>query len=485
MFRSFRTRITLTLIVLVGVTAVLVGVLAFTLVRRALDDQLVETALAQTDFNVGVLASTDVLAPDADATDLTASGLTERFLQRGPDGVFVEFPGSDETFASDFGLLDADSALSTQLRALVAQGRFGYEFVDFDDTEWLVVGARRPEAGPDFYFFYNRQSDLDALAQLRTVLIGSVVAVIAVGALIAGLVARSVLQPVRIAGAAARRMADGDLSVRLAAESRDELGALAVSFNEMAAALDRQMTALDEARRREQRFVADVSHELRTPLTGLVGAAGLLRDRELDEQSQRLAEIVSTDIGRLRRLVEDLLEISGLEARDVPPDLRSVDVDRFLEAVVGNRRSPASVTANVGSVVTASTSLERIVGNLLDNAAHHADGAPVSVEAIRRDDEIIITVADEGPGVPEEAVAHLFDRFFTADPARSGGTGLGLAIAREHARRLGGDLTVSSNEPIGLRFTLRIPVTDSLHAGEGVATAIPEADGEHIEGGSL
>ncbi len=476
MFRSFRARITGTVILLVGATAVLLAVVSFALVERSFRDQLIETALSQTDFNVAVLATSSVLAEDADADDLAASGLTDRFLQRGPDGVYVEFPDSDETFATDFSLLDAGDVIAPELRQLVADGRFGWEFVELDGEQFLVTAARRPSTGPDFYFFYSRTDDEAALAGLRTVLIGSVLGVIALGALIARGVSRSVATPVRTAGIAARRMADGDLDVRLRAGSRDELGQLAESFNEMAGALQQQLQALEQARLREQRFVADVSHELRTPLTGLVGAAGLLRDRtaQVGGQTERLGQLVADDVDRLNSLVADLLEISALEAGPSDAELNTIDLDSFLEAMARDRLPSARVMSNVGPVEVGRRSLERILGNLLDNAARHAPDADVMVGARRDVDELVITVADLGPGVPADALAHLFDRFYSPDPARQGGTGLGLAIAREHAKRMGGALTVRANEPSGLVFQLRAPVTDSLHAGEGAATPVSD-----------
>ncbi|MDH5373770.1 MAG: ATP-binding protein, partial [Acidimicrobiia bacterium] len=101
----------------------------------------------------------------------------------------------------------------------------------------------------------------------------------------------------------------------------------------------------------------------------------------------------------------------------------------------------------------------RIVGNLLDNALHHAPGSPVSVTGRVESGTLRIEVADEGPGVPADDLPRLFDRFFKTDSSRQGGTGLGLAIARQHARRLGGDLTAYPGEPTGLIFELRLPVT--------------------------
>jgi two-component system sensor histidine kinase MtrB len=118
--------------------------------------------------------------------------------------------------------------------------------------------------------------------------------------------------------------------------------------------------------------------------------------------------------------------------------------------------------------------VDRIVGNLLDNARLHAPGAPVTVSLARGPDAVTVTVADRGPGAgPTDAGAapadleRLFERFAKADPARPGGSGLGLAIARKHAELLGGSLRAVADPDGGLRFELRLPVTESLPAGDG------------------
>jgi two-component system sensor histidine kinase MtrB len=271
-------------------------------------------------------------------------------------------------------------------------------------------------------------------------------------------------------------MAEGDLSVRLPAERADELGRLAIAFNQMAASLEQQIDALVVAREREQRFVADVSHELRTPLTALVNESARLHGRldGLPDTDRRVGEMLVADVGRLSALVEDLLEISRLDSASSEPDLSPIELSRFLEAVVTDRHPDArlSVDASIASVTTDRRSLERVVGNLLDNSRTHAPGAPVAVGVHREDGELCIAVSDQGPGVPAAEIPMLFDRFYKTDSSRQGGSGLGLAIARQHARRAGGELTVRPNVPTGLIFELRLPVTESLHSGD-VAENVP------------
>jgi two-component system sensor histidine kinase MtrB len=277
-------------------------------------------------------------------------------------------------------------------------------------------------------------------------------------------------------------MAAGDLSIRLPADTDDELGSLAVAFNQMAASLEGQIAALRDGRDRERRFVADVSHELRTPLTALVNEAAHLRGRldSLPETDRRVGELLVADVARLRVLVEDLLEISRLDSAPTHPEPSRVDLARFLEAVI-EARYPAAELQLLGTVSTIAIdrrSLERIVGNLLDNARRHAPDAPVSITAGVESGALTIEVADLGPGVAGDALALLFDRFYKTDQARRGGSGLGLAIARQHARRLGGDLTVAPIDPNGLAFTMTIPVAESLRSSDGDENSVSEPEGE-------
>jgi signal transduction histidine kinase len=375
------------------------------------------------------------------------------------------------------------------LRRLVRRGDVAYERESVAGTHYLVVGGPAG-SGTELYFFYSEQDLRHELAQLRNILLAGVAILVLAAALVGAALARSTLRPVARASDAARSLAEGLLETRLPVEGRDEFGAWAQSFNEMAAALETKISALSEAQARERRFTADVAHELRTPLTALVGEASLLAahlDRMPDE-SRRPAELLIADVGRLRRLVDDLMEISRFDAGRESVRAETVDLGSLVVAAVRARGWRERVQLDAGDVVIESDPrrLERIVANLVGNALEHG-GRGVRVRVGRDGLGAFLEVVDQGPGIPREHLPHLFERFYKADAARSGrGTGLGLAIAQENARLLGGRIDVWSEVGRGTRFTLRLPtpVTEPLPSGDGRVSEEPQ-DGVRQPNGRL
>jgi two-component system sensor histidine kinase MtrB len=269
------------------------------------------------------------------------------------------------------------------------------------------------------------------------------------------------------ASRAARAVAEGLLDTRLPVRGRDEFSAWAASFNEMAEALETKLEALSRAQARERRFTADVAHELRTPVTALVAAASLLADQldTLPADARHAAGLLVTDVVRLRRLVEELMEISRLDAGREAVSVRPVDVVALLRGIVDAHGWADRVTVAGAAPATGTDPrrLERVLANLLSNAVEHG-GGDVRAEVRHTGGSTIVEVIDHGPGIPAEHLPHLFDRFYKVDPSRTGpGSGLGLAIALENARLLGGRLDVSSEVGRGTRVRLELPVD---HGGD-------------------
>jgi len=344
------------------------------------------------------------------------------------------------------------------LRRIVRRGQLGYQRETVAGTHYLVVGG--PTGKSELYFFFSEQGLRHELSVLRNILLAGGGLLVLLAALAGAVLARQTLRPVARASAAAHSLAEGLLETRLPVEGRDEFGAWAQAFNEMAAALETKISALSAAQARERRFTADVAHELRTPLTALVGEASLLGEHleRMPSQSRRPAELLIADVGRLRRLVEELMEISRLDAGVESVQAEPLDLASAAAAILRARGWDGRVRLDGEETIveTDPRRLERIVANLVGNALEHG-GDGVAVRVGRDGARAFIEVADEGPGIPAEHVSHLFERFYKADPSRSGpGSGLGLAIAQENARLLGGEIKVWSEPGKGSRFTLTL-----------------------------
>ncbi|HXK15827.1 MAG TPA: HAMP domain-containing sensor histidine kinase [Gaiellaceae bacterium] len=277
---------------------------------------------------------------------------------------------------------------------------------------------------------------------------------IAAAAALAAFVATAALRPVRRLTAAAETVAaTGDLTERVDVDGNDELGRLAVRFNAM-------LAALQESVGRQRRLVADASHELRTPLTAARTNVDLLREGKLPEHEQRHAlDEASVELDALTTLVSDLVELARGEERKLR--VEDVQLDELVEGVVERAKSRAPQATFVSSLAPTkvradSVLLERAVSNLLDNAVKYSPaGAPI--EVIVRQGQVI--VADHGPGVADEDLPRIFDRFYRAAASRSKpGAGLGLAIVREAAEAHGGNASVESSAK-GARFTLTLPAS--------------------------
>ncbi|MBN1402446.1 MAG: HAMP domain-containing protein [Anaerolineae bacterium] len=277
---------------------------------------------------------------------------------------------------------------------------------------------------------------------------------------------RTALRPLRQMSAAARRIASGQLSQRVAVASRDEIGDLGRAFNEMAAALER-----DEALRRK--MMADVAHELRTPVAVMQAQVEALQDGVFELDQHNLAPIYAQTL-LLGRLINDLRDLALAEAGQLPMEMAPLDPKALLERIGSAFRPRAQAKglrlaierpAELPSILGDAQRLEQVLGNLLDNAIRYTpEGGEIALRAWSDGGHVHVSVTDNGPGIAQADLEHLFERFYRADRARSraeGGTGLGLSIARQIAQAHGGNLTVDSQEGRGSTFTLHLPNAES------------------------
>jgi two-component system sensor histidine kinase MtrB len=293
---------------------------------------------------------------------------------------------------------------------------------------------------------------------------------------------RRVLGPVRRLAEAARQMSDGDLSVRIEPDGRDELARLVTSFNQMASALDGKVSELQRMESRARQFAGDVSHELRTPLTAMTAVADILPGHPgLDGDAATAARLVRQEILHLNRLVEDLIEISRFDAGTAQLVADDTDVATAVTECL-QARGWADVRTDVPAGLTVRLDRRRfdvIIANLVGNALRHGS-PPVTVTARaeppgRDSGQLTVEVRDHGPGLPPAAITHVFDRFYKADTARarSEGSGLGLAIAAENARLHGGHIEAGNHPGGGAVFTVTLPRGSRPSKAAMAAHAVP------------
>jgi signal transduction histidine kinase len=476
MFRGVRARLTATIVFLVVLTAIVLGVAAYVFVDTRLHQQALDAARDQGRFDLSVLAPSRL---DNPPTQPKIEALAADFQFRDMETLILP-PGGDP-YVSTAPLKGVIDTIPAAVRNFVDQGQIAYSWQRVNGRPSLIIGGRSGGNGPAIYFIHDESAIDQALDQLRLALgVGALVLAL-VAVVVARVVARGVLAPVGEASLAAERIERGDLSARVPVTSSDEFGVWADRFNRMADSLEDTIVRLEAAQTQNRRFVADVAHELRTPVAALVAEASLLRDHldALPPEARRTGELVVHDIGRLRSLVEDLMELSRFDAAGEEVRLRPIDLVRLLRDVAGARHRDAVLELPDEPVVVEADPirLERILGNLLDNAREHAPGALVVVRLRATSDEVRIAVLDRGPGVAPDRLGRIFERFFMGDPSRRGGSGLGLAIAAEHATLLGGRLRARNREGGGLEIELTLPVTQPLPDGDAPANLGREGDG--------
>jgi signal transduction histidine kinase len=451
-----RRRLAVAFVLAVGVTSGALAVGTYLIVEHAQIKDATDRAVSDSILNLR-FAARQAATPVA---------LFQAFRDRGDFSTVIVGPGATAQ-SSAIGPARVPAAV----RQLVDAGQVAHEWTAIGSQHYLVVGGILPGSGSSYYFFYDEQQVWTDLQTLRYVLPVAWIAMVVLAGLGGTLLARRTLAPLGQASSAARHLAEGMLDTRLPVSSEDEFGAWAESFNEMASALQAKIEELADARAREQRFTANVAHELLTPLTALVGEARLLESHgeqmPVDARRRLEAELVA-DVGRLRRLTEDLLEVSRLDADAEPTGQEPVDLGATVRGVArsGGWQDHVAVDPVRIVVQTDPRRLERILTNLIGNAFAHGANA-VQVGITRRGASAEVRVADDGPGIPADALPHVFDRFYKADASRgSAGSGLGLAIAWENAQLLGGDISATSPPRGGAVFTLTLPVPKSLAAGE-------------------
>jgi signal transduction histidine kinase len=328
-------------------------------------------------------------------------------------------------------------------------------------------GMMGPGQGP----FMNSTLEQSILQTMAIALRIAGIAGIAIAFILSAIIARHLAQPINAIAHITKRIEQGHYGERVAApvqDRDDEVGNLATSINLMA-------TALENTEQRRQELIGDVAHELRTPLTTIQGSLEGMLDGVVQPTSERLAQLVD-EAGRMRRLVDDLRELSRAEAHQVSIHLTSCNVATLIEAATNRMQEPieekglhlqTDIAADLPSIQADPDRAVQIITNLLTNAMLYTSApGTITIRARPTGKFIQIAVIDTGMGLSPEHLNRIFERFYRADKSRAralGGNGIGLTIARALAETMHGFLQASSEGPgKGAEFTLSLPIQASL-----------------------
>jgi two-component system sensor histidine kinase BaeS len=286
----------------------------------------------------------------------------------------------------------------------------------------------------------------------------------AIVALLIGIfLSRTFTSPIRELTEATNAVAGGNLGLQVSVRSRDELGTLAASFNQMS-------TDLANSTETRKQMTADIAHELRTPLSLILGHAEAVHDGVLPPTRQNF-EIVREEATRLEHLVDDLRLLSLADAGELSINPQSVSPQKLLDDVQAAYKHSAERKNVKINVVTASDTpllnidpirMTQVLTNILDNALRHTpEGGTINLSARVVGDGVELTIRDSGPGIPGEDAERIFNRFYRSDASRhrdEGGSGLGLAIAKSIVQAQNGQIRAESATGGGLTVIIKLPI---------------------------
>ncbi|MDP5181780.1 HAMP domain-containing sensor histidine kinase [Blastococcus sp. BMG 814] len=364
---------------------------------------------------------------------------------------------------STTSLLVGRDDLPEQLRELAVAGTPVRQRIELDGETVMAVAVPLAELGSAYIEVFPL-GELDRTYRvLATVLAVSVLGSVPLALVVGWWVTGPALRPLDRISAAAAAVAAGALDTRIDPRGDPSLAPIAASFNQTAEALEQRV-------RSDARFAADVSHELRSPLTTMLGALDLVEataDSGDAEQAEALV-LLRSEVERFERLVADLLEISRADAGSPDIALEPVQLSALVREVVGRHRLDGTTAAlltvhpDAAEVLVCvdKRRLERVLGNLMDNADKHAGGV-TGITVTRVGDLAQVTVDDAGPGVAAADRDRIFDRFARGAGSlrtRTEGAGLGLALVSRHVRMMGGAVHVEDGPDGGARFVVALPV---------------------------
>ncbi|WP_134768755.1 HAMP domain-containing sensor histidine kinase [Nocardioides sp. 1609] len=461
---SIRARLVLGMVLLLATGLLVANVAGIVLLRSYLLDRV--------DTQVSGLGGMPAQDPPPGVPDTTAQGCAN---PRDPRGLRSDFLllvlDADGQVACSLGPeLGGSAPELSRLRDVAGSTTLRDVPSQDGESQWRVRSVELAGADTTLVFAVSL-ADVDATVNrmigLSALISGAILLLVAAAAWV---LARIGLRPLERIEETAEHIAAGDLSERVPTyRSGTEIGRLARALNGMLAQIEDAFTARTRSEERLRRFVSDASHELRTPIATIRGHAEMWRTgvtHDLDTVMER----IESESTRMGDLVSDMLLLARLDQsrplEQEPVDMLSLATEAVLDAQALQPERSLTVEAHPGRrppvVLGDEARLRQVLTNLLTNALVHTPAtSPVAVAVRVSEGRVVVTVRDEGPGMPAEALSAVFDRFYRADPSRSrdqGGSGLGLAIVKSLVEAHHGTVTCTSDVTSGSAFGVSLPM---------------------------
>lgn len=337
----------------------------------------------------------------------------------------------------------------------------------------VALGIEGESGSYIVYIIDNKDTARSLNDQLLNVIFDALAIGLVISVLLSFLLAKAMISPIQDLTRAAEKVAAGDFTNKVDNTSKDEIGVLTRTFNNMAVQLEDTLDDLTKSEQMRREFVANVSHELRTPITSVRSYAETLEsDPDMpDETRRRFLEVILNESDRMTKIVQDLLMLSRFDAGSIEFDYQSFSFEKsvrdvynavLMEAQAHGHEFSLEFESRMPKIIGDRARVEQVLINMASNAVKYTKtGGKIRLTAGEKNGEVWCSVRDNGIGIPKADVDKVFDRFYRVDKARSresGGTGLGLSIAQEIVIRHGGRMELQSREGRGTKISVFLPV---------------------------
>lgn len=421
---------------------------------------------------------------------MSFSALKKNSIILGYDNSYDEY--IIKSLKNQFTSASADSTLSIGNKSIVITH---YDDIDFADniksnTRCHRIVTTKAETGEPYYliqtvsrleinskdYYIETVTDISDVYENRAQLLNLyqllLLGVTVIASTVLFITSRYLTKPLENLSGSAKKIASGDFSSRTRVSGSKEIKELSTSFNDMADCIESQITELKEAAQNRDNFVSSFTHELKTPMTSIIGYADLLRSYEMDAEKRRIcADYIYREGKRLESMSRSLLELMVMKSREVA--LSDIDVGKLFFDITASVRFmlvQSGITLiteyDEATVLAEPDLIKTLIYNLIDNARKASkDGDSIRLSAKLRDKRLMISICDNGIGIPKEELGKITEPFYMVDKSRSrsmGGAGIGLALCKEIALLHGSELLIESKQGNGTRvsFYLTLPLED-------------------------